>query len=118
MERGTVIHGEFVGDASTITSLLLYEAGSTTALTLASTQTVVITDVCAYCGTADKTLTISDGTIGAGKRIFKFTNCAEQLSIVKSFITPYYCTEGQAPQLTGNDATTWEVFVTGFILDQ
>ena len=116
---GPEIHGEFEGDASTATAIPLYLMGAADALTLKSKEIVVITDIVAFCGTADKSIEIWDGaTEVAGKRIFKVkttTDAKTDNSI--SFGVPRQLIEGNLPYVKADDGTEWTVIIHGYLLN-
>lgn len=119
---GTPIHGEFTSaDASALTEensrILLYGPGSTTAVTLASTDQVVITDLKLICGATGLTVTVYDGannTVAAGERITMGTFAANG-GEAQNFTTGHYCQVGTWPKVKTSAAGQIDVQIRGFV---
>ncbi len=77
LPSGTPFHGQFIGDASSVQTFTLYNAGGVSALTVNATDTVVIDSIeLALSGVAAVITLIDDhngsGTLGAGELIAQF----------------------------------------------
>jgi len=116
MQRGEPFHGERIvdGDASTLTALLLYKAGSTTAFTLASNERLSITRVTIMNETGGDTALLADSA-AAGKYIFEGSLFA-QGGIDKDYSDfPYVCTKGVTPKFKGATTNKSTCIVEGFV---
>lgn len=119
---GAVCHGEFSSaDASALTEanarILLYGAGSTTAVTLAATDHVIITDLKILCGATGLTVTVYDGannTAGAGEVIAKGTYAANG-GEANNYSAPHVCQAGTWPKVLTSGAGQVDVSIKGYI---
>jgi hypothetical protein len=119
LAKGTPIHGEFTSaDASALSEansrLALYGAGSTTSLTLGSTDYVALTDLVISVGAA-LTVTIysgADATVDAGEQMAKLTFAAAGVQSVR-LDTPGWTLIGTYPKVKTSGAGTVTVFATG-----
>lgn len=119
---GVPFHGEFTSaDASALSEensrILLYGAGSTTAVTLTSNDQVVITDLKVVCGASGLIVTVYDGannTVAAGERIDLGTYAANG-GIMGSFAVPHYCQKGTWPKVKTSGAGQIDVQIRGTI---
>lgn len=111
------VHGERVvdGDASTLTVLTLYNAGSTTTRTLKSTEVLHITDVIIIDEEAVDVQLVADSA--AGGRYIVQTKSAVSIPIVIPFRTPYICPKGVVPKFAGGSgaAARSMCIIQGFI---
>src|SRR4051794_8687733 len=106
----TLYHGEFSSaDASALSEpnsrILLYGPGSTTALTVGSTDQVVITDVRIIAGAA-LTVQVYDGannSVGAGEVIDQ-GNFAANGGAAHDLLTPHTCQAGTWPKVKTSGA--------------
>ena len=122
INQGVTIHGEFSSaDASALTEansrILLYGPGSTTAITVASTDWVCITGFTVQLGASGLTVTLYDGannTPAAGEIIFKGTLAANGFAGFTCF-TPHVCQVGTWPKLLTSGAGQVDVSIRGFI---
>ena len=98
---GYNIHAERIvdGDASTLTVLTLYEAGSTTTRTLLATEVFHITDVLIIDGEAADIALVADSA--AGGRYIVFAESAAGVPIIVHFNNPYVCPRGVIPKFSG-----------------
>ena len=113
---GYNIHAERIvdGDASTLTALTLYEAGSTTERTLAATEVLHITDVVIIDEEAADTQLIADSA--AGGRYIVSTKTAVSIPIIIHFSTPYICPKGVVPKFKGGSGQAQSMCICqGFI---
>jgi len=119
---GTPFHGEFTSaDASALNEansrFSLYGMGSTSAITLASTDQVVITDLKLICGATGLTVTVYDGannTVAAGERITMGTYPANG-GEAQNFTTGHYCQTGTYPNVITSAAGQIDVQIRGYI---
>lgn len=119
---GAIMHGEFSSaDASALTEanarVLLYGAGSVTAVTLGSTDYVVITDVFVLCGATGLTVTVYDGgnnTVGAGEVVVKGTFSANG-GLAWNLATPHVCQAGTWPKVLTSGAGQVDVSIKGYV---
>lgn len=115
-------HGEFSSsDASALSEpnsrILLYGRGSTTAITLASTDQVVITDVKIMCGASALTVTIYDGAnnvVAAGETVTTGDYAANG-GEVQNFSTPHGCQVGTWPKVITSGSGAVKVQIRGRI---
>lgn len=119
---GAVFHGEFSSsDASALSEansrILLYGAGSTTAITLASTDRVHITDILIVAAVA-LTVTIYDGadnTAGAGE-VVAYGDFAANGGVAHSTaLSPHVCQAGTWPKVKTSGAGAVKVVIRGRI---
>lgn len=103
---GFNIHGERVidGDASTLTVLTLYEAGSTTTRSLGAKEVLHITDLIIIDEEAADVQLVADSA--AGGRYIVSTKTAVSIPIVIHFNTPYICPRGVVPKFAGGSGGT------------
>lgn len=119
---GSLVHGEFSSaDASGLSEpnsrILLYGAGSTTAVTLDSNDNVVITDVFVLCGATGLTVTVYDGannTVAAGETIVKGTFSANG-GVAMNLSAPHVCQKGTWPKVLTSAAGQIDVAIKGYI---
>ena len=122
-QRGQPFHGEFSSaDASALSEansrLSLYPPGSTSAITLASTDQVLITDIKVGVGATALTVTVYDGadaTAGAGEVIDK-GGYAVNTSQSQNRVIGHYCQAGTYPKVKTSAAGQVDVILTGIIL--
>lgn len=111
------IHAERVvdGDASALTALTLYEAGSTTERTLKSTEFLHITDVIIIDEEAVDISLVADSA--AGGRYIVQANIPTKVPLVINFKTPYICPRGVVPKFAGGSgaAARSMCIIQGFI---
>jgi len=95
------IHGERVvdGDASVLTALTLYEAGSVTERTLGATEILHITDVLIGDEENADVQLVADSA--AGGRYIVSTKIAAGGVFNHSFANPYICPKGVVPKFAG-----------------
>jgi hypothetical protein len=118
---GALLHGEFSSaDASGLSEanarILLYGAGSTTAVTLDSNDNVVITDVLIVAAAA-LTVTVYDGannTVGAGEVVAKGSFPANGGAAL-NFSAPHVCQKGTWPKVLTSGAGQIDVYIKGYI---
>lgn len=114
MQRGIEVHGEASSaDASSGVALTLYEAGSTTARTLQSTETLVVTDVTLVATAGGDTRLVTDADT-AGKRIVKGTLGTNGV-LSMPLTTPFYCPRGVVPKVFAPVGQV-DCVVQGFII--
>lgn len=119
---GSLIHGEFYSaDASALNEansrILLYGAGSTTAITLDSNDNVVITDIKVMVGATGLTVTVYDGannTVAAGEVIAKGLYSANN-GEVSNFAAPHVCQKGTWPKVLTSASGDVFVYIKGYI---
>lgn len=119
---GSLVHGEFYSaDASALSEsdarILLYGAGSTTAITLDSNDNVVITDIKIIVGATSLTVTVYDGannTVAAGEIIQKGLYAAYN-GEAQNFSAPHVCQKGTWPKVLTSAAGAVYVYVKGYI---
>lgn len=119
--EGVPVHGEFSSaNASALTEansrILLYGAGSTTAVTLGANDQVMITDLTIVAGAA-LTATIYDGadnTAGAGEVIAKGSFGANG-GVHECACSPHYCQKGTWPKVLTSGAGQIDVIIRGTI---
>jgi hypothetical protein len=119
---GAPFHGEFSSaDASALSEpngrILLYGAGSTTAVTLGATDQVAITDVKILVGSSAITVTVYDGAnnaAGAGE-VVTTGEFAANGGEAQNFSTPHYCQVGTYPKVITSGAGSVKVQIRGFI---
>lgn len=111
------VHGELVldGNASTLTALTLYDAGSVTARTLLSTEVLHITDVVISDEENADIQLVADSA--AGGRYIISTKIAAGGSIVIHFNSAYICPKGVVPKFAGGSgaAARSMCVIQGFI---
>lgn len=120
--QGVSFHGEFSSaDASALTEangrILLYGPGSTTAITVASTDYVCITGFTVQLGATGRTVTIYDGAnnaAAAGEVIFLGTLAANGFAMAHCF-TPHVCQKGTWPKVLTSGAGQVDVTIRGYI---
>lgn len=113
---GYQVHGERVldGDASTLTVLTLYEAGSTKARSLATTEFLHITDVIISDEENADVQLVADSA--AGGRYIVSTKIAAGGLVHIAFKNPYICPKGVVPKFAGGSGATKSMCVIqGFI---
>lgn len=116
------MHGEFSSaDASALdepsSRILLYGAGSTSAVTLAATDQVQIDSVSILVGGTGRVVTVYDGannTVAAGETILTGTFAANT-SHNSIFQTPHYCQPGTWPKVITSGSGQVNVYVRGSI---
>lgn len=119
--QGRPFHGEFSSaDASALNEassrFSLYGAGSTSAITLASHERVVITDIAIVAGAA-LTVTLYDGsdtTVGGGEQILK-GDFAANGGISSRLAVPHYGQTGSYPKVKTSGAGQIDVTIRGVI---
>lgn len=124
LQQGRPFVGSFSSaDASGLSEansrFTLTPAGGTAAITLASNDQVVLTDLDAVAGGA-LTLTVYDGsdtTVGTGEQVIK-GNFAANGGISSHLVTPHYCQPGTYPKVKTSTAGQVDVTVRGIILRQ
>ena len=106
------IHGERIvdGDASTLTAIVLYEAGSVTIRTLASTEVLHITSGLIITETAGDVQFLADSA-AAGRYIVQTKSAAGQ----PIPIPPYVCPKGVTPKFAGVSSNRNQCTIQGFI---
>lgn len=112
-------HGEFSSaDPSALSEansrITLYGDGSTTAITLAATDQVIITDINTGSG-ASNVITVYDGadaTVDAGEKILYMRQTT--VGAAMSLLTPRFCQVGTYPKVKGSAVQT-DVVVHGYI---
>lgn len=117
---GAPVHGEFSSaDASALTEaqsrILLYGAGSTTAVTVGSNDYVTITDLKVITGSA-LTVTVYDGadaTVDAGEVITIGDYAANGGEAQPGFRTPHTCQKGTWPKVKASGAGNVRVQIRG-----
>lgn len=122
LQQGTPFHGEFSSaDASALSEAnsryALYAAGSTTALTLGSTQQVVVTDIFVLAGAA-LTVQVYDGannTVGAGEKLLQ-GNFGANGGVNEHAHIPHYCQVGTYPKVKTSAAGQIDSTIRGVIL--
>jgi len=120
--EGVPFHGEFSSaDASALSEansrVLLYGAGSTTAVTVGTNDQVIVTDVMIVAGAA-LTVQVYDGadnTVGAGERIAQ-GNFAANGGLSHGGRTPHFCQKGTWPKVKTSGAGQVDVIVRGTIV--
>lgn len=124
--QGVLFRGEFSAtDPSTqvlnteaLHRYTLYPAGSTSALTVASNDTVMITDI-SLCAAAASNFTIYDGSdisADAGETLFAARTSTTFTTVVQSLSTPLVCQLGTYPKIVGSSTASGLVSViTGVI---
>lgn len=113
-------HGEFTSaDASALSEansrFTLYKIGTTTTITIASTDIIVVTDI-QFWSVAAVLLQIYDGadtTVSAGEKIWQATVTANY-STAFSLMTPHYCQTGTFPKVKAG-AGQVDFIIRGFI---
>lgn len=119
--QGRPFHGEFSSaDASALSEansrFALYPAGSTSALTLAANERVVITDVAVVTGAA-LTVTLYDGadtTASGGEQILKGSFAANG-GISSALAVPHYGQTASYPKVKTSGAGQIDVTIRGVI---
>ncbi len=119
---GAAIHGEFSSaDASALSEansrILLYGAGSTTALTLNANDHVTITDLKVIAGSA-LTVTVYDGTDAtpdAGEVITTGDYAANGGEAQPGMQTPFTCQKGTWPKVKASAAGNVKVQIRATI---
>jgi hypothetical protein len=122
-ELGRPFHGEFTSaDASGLSEVnsrfTLYKASSTTSITLASNERVVITDLEINNVTAGVAVSVYDGadaTVDVGERISKHTLAANS-SMYLDYLTPHYCQTASYPKVKTSGAGQVDVTIRGVIV--
>lgn len=122
-ESGVPFHGEFSSaDASALSEansrFTLYGAGSATALTLASTDRVTITDVKLMVGSSALTATVYDGanaTVDAGETVTTGDYAANG-GEAQNFTTPHICQTGTYPKVKTSGAGAVKAQIRGTIV--
>ena len=110
------VHGERIvdGDASTLTVLTLYDAGSpNTARTLLTTEHLHITDVVILQETAGDVVLVADAA-AAGKYVVS-SGIAAGIPLVIHFNSPYICPVGTIPKYAGSGSNRSMCIIHGFI---
>lgn len=122
-EGGAQFHGEFSSaDASApaddaAARVSLFGAGSASALTLATTDQVVVTDM-AIETSAALTVTVFDGAneaAGAGEIIYK-GDVGTTSAYAPPFTCPFYCQLGTYPHVLTSGAGQVDVQMRGYII--
>ena len=111
-----VVHGERIvdGDASVLTALTLYEAGSpATARTLTGTERLHITDVLIMVEGAADVVLVADSA-AAGRYIVS-GGIAAGHPLVIQFRIPYICAKATIPKFAGAGANRSMCVIHGFI---
>lgn len=119
---GALCHGEFYSaDASALSEtnarILLYGAGSTTAITLDANDNVVITDIKVMVGATTLTVTVYDGannTVAAGEVIDKGLYAAYNGAVL-TLSAPHVCQKGTWPKVLTSAAGDVWVYLKGYI---
>ncbi len=111
------IHGERVvdGNAGTLTALLLYKAGSTTAYTLKSTEVLHITHVTILCEAGGDVALIAGDTAGGGAYIVEGSLAATGGLTKEMHTTPFVCPPGVVPYFSGAGTNKSTCIIEGFI---
>ncbi len=117
-----IFHGEFSSaDASALTEpnsrVTLYDTAGV-AITLASTEQVVITDVTVIVG-VDLAVDLYDGANNvpaAGEYVWRGSMLAASQSASYQFKTAHYCATGTYPKVKTGGAGQVDVIIHGFIL--
>src|SRR5207248_11701140 len=120
--KGAPFHGEFSSaDATALTEptsrVLLYVAGTTTAITLLATDFVCITDIVIVCASG-MVVTLYDGAdtpVGAGEVIVKGTFGANGGVSQTGLLTPHYCQVGTWPKLKSTVGAQVDCYLHGNI---
>lgn len=118
---GREFHGDFSSaDASGLSEsnsrIALYERGTTTAITLGTTQRVVVTDVVVVAGAA-LTVTVYDGadaTASTGERIV-MGNFAANGGVSQALSVAHCCQAGTYPKVKTSGAGQVDVQIHGVI---
>ncbi|MCK5608611.1 hypothetical protein KAR91_42405 [Candidatus Pacearchaeota archaeon] len=110
------VHGERIvdGDASTLTVLALYDAGSpNTARTLGAKERLHITDVIILQETTGDAILVADAA-AAGKYIVS-AGIAAGVPLVIHFNSPYICPAGTIPKYAGTSSNRSMCVIQGFV---
>jgi len=110
------VHAERIvdGDATTLTVLSLYDAGSPdTARALTAKERLHITDVLIVLETAGDAVLVADAA-AAGKYIVS-AGLASGVPMVVHFNSPYICAAGTIPKFSGSSTNKSMCVVQGFI---
>lgn len=118
---GSLVHGEFSSaDASGLSEpnarILLYGAGSTTAITLDTNDNVVITDILIVAAVA-LTVTVYDGannSVAAGEVVAKGSFPATGGAVL-TLSAPHVCQKGTWPKVLTSGAGQIDVYLKGYI---
>jgi len=121
----TYFHGEFSSaDASALTEpnsrFTLYQDGTTTSITLAATDKVVITDIDIRVGITGRTVQVYDGannTVDAGETIHAGTYAAST-GHNRVSATPHSCQLGSYPKVKTSGAGQVDLNIRGYVLSQ
>ncbi len=127
MQNGQEIHGVFTSsDATTAVAIPMYVSGGATtggqaALTLASNQFVVITDIVVVVAGASTVHVFlnddADGTADTGETVIRGTLAANG-GVAKSFIvTPRTGAAGALPYVIAGSAVQIDITFTGRIIE-
>ena len=118
MQRGEPFHGERIvdGDASTLTVLSIFKAGSLTAYTLGAKEHLCITRVTILCETGGDVALIAAAVAAAGTYIVEGSLIA-QGGIDKDYgAYPYVCPVGVVPYFSGPASNKTTCIIEGFII--
>ena len=113
---GYNIHGERIvdGNASALTVLTLYEAGSpATTRALLATEVLHITDVVIILETAGDAILVADAA-AAGEYIVN-AGLAAGVPLVIPFNNPYICSKATIPKFAGSASNKSMCIIQGFI---
>lgn len=118
----TPFHGEFASaDASALTEangrILLYGPGSTTAITLAATEQVIITSAAVSVGAAALEVRIYDGANNAdaaGEVVLR-VNLPINGSVAHTITPGHVCQVGSWPKVITSGAGAVDVVIHGYI---
>lgn len=112
---GYNVHGESItdGDASGGIAVSLYENGGVTARTLASTETLYITDVQIACETGADCSVVADSK-AAGRYLFHGTLDAKDVVSIH-FAKPFVCPKGKGLKFFGAATNINSCIAEGFI---
>lgn len=119
---GAPFHGEFTSaDASALTEansrFTLYVPHTTTAITLASTSRVVITDLW-FWSVGAVAVSIYDGadaTVSAGEKIWGTATVAANTNVFRSLVTGHHCQTGTWPKVKTGAAGQIDAIIHGYI---
>ena len=116
MFRGEEVHGELVvadGDASTLTVVVLFVAGTTTVRTLTSKEYLNITDLWIGNEAGGDTQLLADSA-AAGRHIIN-VNLTTTSVIERHYARPYTCPKGVTPKFKGGASGLSSCIFEGFI---
>lgn len=112
------VHGERIvdGDASVLTALTLYDAGSpNTVRVLLGTEVLHITDVVILTEEAADAILVADAA-AAGKYIVS-GGIAAGVPLVIHFVVPYICSAGVVPKFAGAGSNRSMCVIQAFITE-